>query len=74
MESICSISLDLRAMEYSFITNMANQCKSKEGAEVSAEGVMRTMVRLLQRLEVDVSGARTEDQLMDRLQNAVQRN
>ena len=74
MEHICSISLDLRTAEYSFITNMANQCKSKEGTEVSPEGVMRAMVRLLQRLEVDVSGARTEDQLMDRLQNAVQGN
>jgi len=74
LEGICSISLDLSAAEYSFVTNMADQCKSKAGAEVSAEGVLRTMVRLLQRLEVNVSGARTEDQLVDRLQAAVQGN
>ena len=71
MESICSISLDLKVAEYSFITNMLDQCASKSVSGMSVDAILRTMVRLLQQLEVNVSGVRTEDQLLGRLQNAV---
>ena len=71
MEGICSISLNLTEAEYSFIMNMADQFANKDTPAVSADAILRTMVRLLQQLKVDVSGIDTEDQLLNRLQNAM---
>ncbi|MFC1717622.1 hypothetical protein ACFL6S_28430 [Candidatus Poribacteria bacterium] len=67
-----NISLNLTKTEYSFIMTMADQCAGKGAPEVSADAILRAMVRLLQQLKVDVSEISTEDQLLERLQNAVQ--
>lgn len=71
MEGSCNISLSLTGAEYSFLTNMLDQCASKSVSGMSVDAILRTMVRLLQKLEVNVSGVRTEDQLLGRLQDAV---
>ena len=72
MEGSRNISLNLTEAEYSFIMNMADQFAGKDIPAVSANAILRTMVRLLQQLKVDVSGIDTEDQLLDRLRNAMQ--
>ncbi len=64
-------SLHLTEKEHSFIINIAKQCANNGGSGVSEGAIVRTMVRLLQKLDVNVSGVKTEDQLLARLQNAV---
>ncbi len=72
MEDSRNISLNLTETEYSFITSMADQFAGKGAPQVSADAILRAMVRLLQQLKVDVSGISTEDQLLERLQDAMQ--
>ena len=72
LEGSRNISLNLTEVEYSFIMNMADQCAGKGVPDVSAAAILRATVRLLQHLEVDVSGIKTEDQLLNRLRNTIQ--
>ncbi len=74
METNYNTSLHLTQREYFFILNMAKRGANDGVTELSKGAVLRAMVRLLQQLRVDVSGVRTEDQLLERLQNAVQVN
>ena len=60
--------------EISFILDMERRSATECGRGVSKEMVLRTLVRLLQQLEVDVSGLKTEDQLLQRLESAIQDN
>ena len=52
---------------------MVEQCARNYGSEISRGAILRALIRLLQQLEVDVSGVKTEDQLLQRMQNAVKR-
>lgn len=72
MRGIRNISLDFTEEEHSFILNMEERCASIGSSEISKESILRTLIRLLQRLEVDVSEVETEDQLLQRLQDTVQ--
>lgn len=69
-----NIPLHLTEKEYTFILNMAEQSESSDSSGISKGAILRAMIRLLQQLEVDVSGVKTEDQLLKRLQNALQIN
>ena len=64
-------SFRLTEEEHSFITNMAEQCSDGAGPEESRGKILRTLIRLFGHLDVDLSGVRTEDQLLQRLQDAV---
>jgi len=66
-------SLYLTKKEYSFVSNMAEQCAGNGVSQVSPSMILRNMIRLLHQLEVNVSGVKTEDQLLKQLQIAVQR-
>jgi len=46
---------------------MAEKCAN----EVSQDEILCTMIRLLNRLDVDVSEVKAEDQLLERLKDAV---
>ena len=70
----CNTFLNLTEREYSFILDMARKSGSDAASELSDDTILRAMIRLLQRLSVDVSGVTTEDQLLERLQNAARVN
>ena len=64
-------SFNLRKKEYSFILNMARQCEGNGGSQMPIGDVLRALIRLLQHLDVNVSGVKTEDQLLQRLKDAI---
>ena len=66
-----NISLHFTENEHSFILSMARQCAVNGSSVISKGAILRTLIRMLQRLEVDVSGVRTEDQLLQCLQDAI---
>ena len=66
-----NMSFRLTEREHSFITNMAEQCAEGNGSEESKCRILRTLIRLFEHLDVDLSGVRTEEQLLKRLQDAV---
>ena len=72
----CNTSLDLTITkeEYSYILDMAKRGADVDDTALSKDVILRAMIRLLQRLPVDVSCVKTEDQLLERLQNAVRVN
>ena len=76
METNCNTSLNLTITkeEYSYILDMAKRGANGGDTGLSKDAILRAMIRLLQRLRVDVSGVKTEDQLLERLQNAVRMN
>jgi hypothetical protein len=67
-------SLYLTEKEYSFILNIAEQSAVNGRSGVSKGAILRTLLRLLQHLEVDMSGVKTEDQLLQRLESAVEKS
>ncbi len=72
MRASLNTYLELREQEYSFILNIIKQCGSKGGSQMSCEAILRALIRLLQHLNVDVSEVKTEDQLLQRLQEAIE--
>jgi len=71
LRDIRNISLHFTENEHSFILSMARQCAVNSSFVISKGAILRTLIRMLQRLEVDVSGVRTEDQLLQCLQDAI---
>jgi hypothetical protein len=51
---------------------MAKQCEGNGGSLMSTAAICRVLIRLLQHLDVDVSGVKNEDQLLQRLQHAIE--
>ena len=74
MTSSNNTSLHLTQKEYAFMQNMAEQCAGSGSYEISTATILRTMVRLLQHLEVNLLEVETEDQLLERLQSALKNN
>lgn len=70
----CNISLHFTEEEHSFVLNMVKQCASDGGFRVSKGTILRSLIRLLQQLHVDASEVKTEEQLLQRLQDAVKRD
>lgn len=66
-----NIALHLTEKEHSFIQNISKQCRMDSIYDKPEDAILCTMIRLLQHLELDVSGIKTEDQLLDRLQGAI---
>jgi hypothetical protein len=58
--------------QYSYLLNIAEQCASEGNSGLSKEMILLTLLRLLQRLEVDMTGVKTEDELLKRLEDAVE--
>lgn len=72
MRASLNTFLELREQEYSFILNIVKQCEGKGDSQMSSEAILRALIRLLQHLNVDVSGVKTEDQLLQCLQKAIE--
>ena len=71
LSGVRNLHIDLTAEEYSFITNMVKQCNSNGRCHFSERGVLRTLIRLLEYLTIDPSNIETEDQLLQRLEDAL---
>lgn len=67
----CSTYFKLTKEEYSFITSIVDKCANNKDSQISESTILRSLVRLLQRLEIDVSGIKTETELLQRLQNGI---
>ena len=67
-------SLYLTEKEYSFVTSIAEHSVSHGDPGISRGSILRTLIRLVQHLEVDMSGVKTEDQLLQRLEDAVKKS
>lgn len=66
------VSLFLAKDEYDLICSVAEASASDESPGVSEETVLRALIRMLERLDVDLFGVRTEDQLLDCFRDAMQ--
>lgn len=71
METKRNISLKLTQEEYSFISEVAKQCAGDSTSGFSESMVLRALIKLLRHLEVDFTGAKTEEQLLQRLLEAI---
>lgn len=71
MRASLNTSLKLKEQEYSFILDIIKKCESSGGGGLSKTAIFRALVRLLQQLDVDLSGVENEDQLIQRLQDAI---
>jgi len=67
----CKTTLSLRKKEHSFILDIAKQCEGNGGSQISKEAVLRALIKVLQHLDVNVSGVKTEEQLLQRIRDAV---
>lgn len=74
MRASRNTSLYLTEKEYSFITSIAEHSASNEDPGISRGAILRTLIRLVQHLDVDMSGVKTEDQLLQRLEDAVKKS
>lgn len=68
-----NISLHFTEEENRSMLNMMEQYSSDSGSRISRGMILRSLIRLLQQLKVDVSGVKTEDQLLRHLKDAVKR-
>ncbi len=66
------ISLHFTEKQDFFILKMVKRSMSDNGPGVSKAAILRTLIKLLQQLDVDVSGINTENQLLERLQSSMQ--
>ncbi len=67
-------SLYLTEKEYSFVTSIAEHSASDRAPGISKGAILRALIRLVQHLDVDMSGVRTEDQLLQRLEDAAKKS
>ena len=72
MKYSCHISLHFTEKQDLFILNMIKRSMSDNGSGISKAAILRTLIKLLQQLDVDVSGVNTENQLLERLQSSMQ--
>lgn len=66
------ISLHFTEKQDFFVLNMMERSMLKGAPGISKAAILRTLIRLLQQLDVDVSGVDTEDQLLERLKSSIQ--
>ncbi len=66
------ISLHFTEKQDFFVSNMIEQSMRNGSSGMSKAAILRTMIKLLQQLDVDVVGVCTEDQLLERLQSSIQ--
>ncbi|MBD3184242.1 hypothetical protein GF312_18300 [Candidatus Poribacteria bacterium] len=56
------------------LQEMGNDARASGGYKIPKTMIMRALVRLLMQLDVDPSGVKTEDELLDRLKKAIEKN
>lgn len=74
MRASRNTSLYLTRKEYSFVTSIAEHSASDRDPGISKSAILRTLIRLVQHLDVDMSGVKTEDQLLQRLEDALKKS
>jgi hypothetical protein len=58
--------------QFSFLMHIAEQCADGEDNSLTEEAVLRALVRLLQQMKVDMTGVKTEDEMLQRLEDALE--
>ena len=67
-----NISLYFTEKEYSFLVDMINRSATSSSSGISKGGILRALVRMLQQLDVNLAGVKTEDELLKRLKDSLQ--
>lgn len=67
-----SISLSFRQDEYSFLLEMAEKTLNNNGEGISKTAILRSLIRFLQCLDMELSGVKTEEQLTRQLQKSLE--
>lgn len=57
----------------SFLENLGIECKRAGGHKIANTEIVRTLIKLLMDLDVDLSGVKTEEELEARLKDAARR-
>ena len=58
--------------QFSFLMHIAEQCADGDDNSLTEEAVLRALVRLLQQMKVDMTGVETEDEMLQRLEDAIE--
>ena len=58
--------------QFSFLMHIAEQCTDGDDNSLTEEAVLRALVRLLQQMKVDLTGIKTEDEMLQRLEDALE--
>lgn len=56
-----------------FLENLGIECKRSGGHKIANTMIVRTLVRLLMDLDLDISGVRSEEELEARIKDAAKR-
>ena len=65
------ISLSLTRDEYSFLRKIVERSSDGKDVKLSNAKVLRSLIRLLQSLKLETSQVKNEDQLLQRLEEAI---
>ena len=57
----------------SFLENLGIECKRSGGHKLANTEIVRTLIRIMMDLDVDLSGIKTEEELETRIKEAVKR-
>ena len=57
----------------SFLENMGIECKKSGGHKIANTVIVRSAIRLLMDLDLDISGVKSEEELEARIKNAAKR-
>jgi GAF domain-containing protein len=58
--------------QFSFLMHIAGQYADGDDNSLTEEAVLRALVRLLQQMKVDMTGVKTEDEMLQRLEDAIE--
>lgn len=56
-----------------FLENLGIECKRSGGHKIANTMIVRTLVRLLMDLDIDISGVKSEEELEARIKDAAKR-
>jgi len=56
-----------------FLENLGIECKRSGGHKIANTMIVRTLVRLLMDLDLDISGVKSEEELESRIKDAAKR-
>lgn len=71
LEEKRSISLSLTRDEYSFLQGIIKRSSDGRKASLSKAKILRSLIKLLQHLKLEISDVKNEDQLLQRLEKAI---
>ncbi len=58
--------------QFSFLIHIAEQCADGDDNSLTEEAVLRALVRLLQQVKVDMTAVKTGDEMLQRLEDAIE--